>query len=463
MERAAWMVDLSARQDLHVFLEQYEKTYPDDVLRVDEPLDRDQEVTALVLELWRSGRAPVLICTNVRGVSAPVVTNMFGSRERIARLLDTSVGGLHRAFYAASRPIPVREHERGPVLGVSKEGADVDVGTLPMLRHFEQDRAEYLTSAIVIARDPRTGIGNASYHRCMVTSPTRLATSLHSRGHLWRYLAGAGEMGATLPVAVVVGGHPLFMLASAARVGLDVDEREIAGGLFGEPLDVVPTQEHGIGVPATADYVLEGTIDPNARSDEGPFGEYSGYASSRSTNNVIEVTRILRRVDPIFLDIVSGNAADHLNLGRVPRESEMAERLRDRFPDVLDIEYPSSGTHFHCFVSIGRSLPGQARQVALALLGWDPYLKLVVVVDDDIDVRREDEVLWAIATRFQAERDLIVMPRLPGSLLDPSSDSGVTSRMVIDATRSPGFEGERVTLSEAARSKARALIDRLGG
>jgi UbiD family decarboxylase len=449
----------SAHQDLHVFLDRYEREHPEDVLRVDEPLDPDQDVTALAVELWRRGRAPVLVCTKVEGLPVPVVTNVFASRDRIARLLGTTVDSLHRTFHQASRPLPVRVVEEGPALEVRQGGSDVDVGTLPMLRHFEQDRAPYLTSAIVIAEDPRSGIGNASYHRCMVTSPTTLATSLHSRGHLWRYLAAAGEMKAALPVAVVIGGHPLFMLASAARVGMDVDEREIAGGLFGESLDVVLTPEHRIGVPATADYVLEGTIDPTARSDEGPFGEYSGYASSRSTNNVIEVTGILRRQDPILLDVVSGNAPDHLNLGRVPRESEMAEKLRERFPDVVDIEYPASGTHFHCYVSIRRGLPGVARQVALALLGWDAYLKLVVAVDDDIDVRSSEEVLWAVATRFQADRDLIVVSRVPGSLLDPSSDGGLTSRMAVDATRGPGFEGERVTLSRSAAARAGAILD----
>lgn len=444
-----------------MFLEEYARAFPEDVLEVKDAVDPDQGVTAIAVELWERGEAPVLIFPNVEGISVPVVTNVFGSRERIARLMGTSLASLHKSFSEASKPIPMRVVEDGPVLEVIEETISL-ARSLPMLRHFDQDRAPYLTSAIVIAEDPRSGAGNASYHRSMVSSPATLATSLHSRGHLWRLLSKAAEDGAELPVVVVIGGHPLFMLACAARVGMGVDEREIAGGLFGEGLEVVRTPRHGIAVPASSEIVLEGTIDPRAHADEGPFGEFSGYASSRSTNNVIEVTGILRRKDPVLLDIVSGNAPDHLNLGRVPRESEMAERLRERFPEVVDIEYPASGTHFHCYVSVREGLQGQARQVAIALLGWDPYLKLVVVVDEDVDIRREEDVLWALATRFQADRDLFVLPGLPGSLLDPSSESGLTARLGIDATRPTGFDAERVWISDAARARAQAILSAAG-
>jgi 4-hydroxy-3-polyprenylbenzoate decarboxylase len=241
-------------------------------------------------------------------------------------------------------------------------------------------------------------------------------------------------------------------------VGIDVDERDIAGGLFGAPLEVVETPRYGIGVPATSDFVLEGTIDPEAHVEEGPFGEYSGYASARSTNNAIRVETILRRPDPMFLDIVSGHSPDHLNLGRIPRESDMVAKIGERFPALTALAYPASGTHFHCYASVGPGPAGLPRQVALALLGLDPYLKLAVVVDDDIDVRDEREVLWAVATRFQADRDLMVMSGLPGSLLDPSSEGGVTARMAIDATRKAGFEAERVSVSAGALARAQEIL-----
>ena len=449
-------------QDLHAFVDQYLERHPDDAITIEEPVGADQDVTAFAVKLWREDRFPMLLFRDVEGFGgAPVLTNVFASRERVARILGTDVEGIHAAYReAVAHRVQPRVVTDGPVLA-RRQDRDIDVASIPMLRHFAQDKAPYLTSAIVLAHDDDTGVTNASYHRCMRAELDTLATSLHSRGHLWVQLEKARERGERLQVAVVIGGHPLFMLAASARVGIDVDERDIAGGLFGAPLEVVETPRYGIGVPKSADFVLEGTIDPNARLEEGPFGEYSGYASARSTNNSIRVETILQREDPMFLDIVSGHSPDHLNLGRIPRESDMVAKVRERFPNLAALEYPASGTHFHCYASLAPAAPGLPRQVLVALLGLDPYLKLAVVVDDDIDVRNEKEVLWAIATRFQADRDLIVMSGLPGSLLDPSSTGGITARMGIDATRKPGFEGERVTISERALENARRLLERL--
>src|SRR5262249_50727103 len=150
----------------------------------------------------------------------------------------------------------------------------------------------------------------------------------------------------------------------------------------------------------------------------------------------------------------------HLNLGRIPREADLVAQLQARFPDVVALRYPPSGTHFHCVVALRRgAATGLARQVLVALLGLDPYVKLAIAVDDDVDVRRDDEVQWAVATRFQADRDVIVVPEMPGSMLDPSSAMGITTRMALDATTPPGFDGVRISLSERAVSTARAVLD----
>jgi UbiD family decarboxylase len=447
-------------QDLRAYLDGYAERNPEDVLVVRDRLSADQDVTALVWELAARGAAPLVRCHDVDGVGAEVVTNVFGSRERIARLFDAEVATLHDAFQAAASGLrPVRDVRQPDDVSWTR---DVDLTTLPVIRHFANDRGPYITSAIVVADDPHTGVGNASYHRSVVDAPDRLATSLHSRGHLWRALRAAAEDGTPLAVAVVIGAHPLFMLAAAARAPAGVDERDLAGGLFGAPLEVVRTPLHGIAVPASAELVLEGHIDPSAHADEGPFGEFSGYSSGRSTNNAISVQAVRRRRDAVLLSVCGGNSAEHLNLGRLPREAELAARLKERFPDVVAIAYPASGTHFHCYVSVRQSMPGQARQVLLALLGWDPYVKVAIAVDEDVDVGDEQEVLWAVATRSQPHRDVFVVPGLPGSMLDPSSAGGETSRMGIDATRSPDFSGDRIVIADAARARARALLDRLG-
>lgn len=449
-------------QDFHTFLAAYRAAYPDDVLTVRESVAADQDPTALVWALAAQNRHPAIVFENVAGLATPLVTNLFASRERVGRMLGgVTPAGIHAEYQARSRRMqPPRVLPSGAVTDIVQE--QVDLSTIPAIRHFATDRGPYITNAILIAEDPDTGIGNASYHRSMLHSPTEIATSLHSRGHLWRMLQRATEAGRPLPVAMVVGAHPLFMLAGAARLPYGVDERHVAGGLFGAPLEVVRTPRYGIAVPAHAEIVLEGVIDPSARVEEGPFGEFTGYSSDRSTNNLLRVETVMRRRDAWLVDVVGGNSAEHLNLGRIPRESEMVEKLRERFPGVTAVHYPSSGTHFHAYVALRQSRPGEARQVMLGLLGWDPYLKTVVAVDEDVDITRDEEVLWAIATHLQPHLDVVVVDGLPGSALDPSASGvGTTSRMGLDATRGPAFDGIRARIDPAAMARATALLARL--
>lgn len=451
----------SERQDLRVFLDAYRRDHPEDVLRVEQSLRVEQDVTALVEELELRGLQPLLECTNVEGLGMPVVTNVFSSRRRVARMLGVEAADLHTAFQAgASRPQPLRDLGDGPVLEVVEEGEDVDLGRLPLLKHFADDRGRYLTSGVFVAEDLETGVGNLSYHRSIASARDEMATSLHSRGDLWRYLATAKRRGEPLPVAVVIGAHPLFMLAASARVAVGVDEREIAGGLFGEPLDVIRTPQHGIAVPASSEIVLEGVIEPERSAPEGPFGEFSGYSSERSTNNVVRVERVLCRREPLLLDVSPGRAPDHLNLARIPREAELVEAIKRRFADVVAVHYPASGTHFHAYVAVRASRPGAARQILLALLGLDPYVKTAIAVDDDVDLERDADVLWAMATRFQPQNDLFVVDGLPGSALDPSSSvDGSSGRLAIDATKPAGFDAPVVRLDADAEDRARRLLD----
>lgn len=451
-------------QDFHPFLARYRAEHPEDVLVFEEEVSADQEVTGVIWTLAARGKHPLLVFERVAGLGVPVVTNLFGSRERIARLLGAEPGRLHAAYQAlAARAIDPREVGTGKVLE-SVDQKSIDLGTLPLLRHFETDRAPYITSGVIAAEHPDGGGGNLSYHRAMVRSKTELATSLHSRGHLWRLLALYAERGRPMPVAMVIGAHPLFMLAASARVGFGVDERRIAGGLFGAPLEVVRTPRYGIAVPAAAEIVLEGVIEPGVEAEEGPFGEFTGYSSYRSTKNLLRVESLLRRRDAMLVDIAGGNSAEHLNLGRLPRESEMAEKLAERFPSVTRLHYPNSGVHFHAYVALKARREGEARQVMLALLGWDPYLKTVIAVDEDVDVSDDSQVMWALAAHFQPHRDLLMIEGLPGSALDPSaSGSGTTSRMGLDATRGPQFEGVRAKISEPALARARELLSRVRG
>ena len=187
----------------------------------------------------------------------------------------------------------------------------------------------------------------------------------------------------------------------------------------------------------------------------------TGYSSNRTTNTLFRVDTLMRRKDAILVDVVGGNSPEHLNLSRVPRESEMAEKLMERFPSVTRLHYPNSGVHFHAYVALRARREGEARQVMLALLGWDPYVKTVIAVDDDIDVSDDSQVMWALATHFQPHKDVLIIEGLPGNALDPSASSvGTTSRMGLDATRGPNFEGVRARISDRAKARAEEILQR---
>ena len=450
---------------LRAFLDELAAKAPDQLWRVSTEIDPDYDLTALVLELERRGKRPVLWCDRVRGSRFPVVTNVFADRSRFALALGVPPDALADEWLArGDRRVPPRLCPTGPVQDVVRTGAAVDLGALPVLRHFAEDAGPYITNAIVVARDPDTGVRNASFHRMQVRGRTRLGTSLHSRRHLWDYQRRAEARGAPLPVAIVVGAHPLFHFGAGLWKGpIDVDEYEVAGGFLGEPLDVVPGLTVPVEAPADAEFVLEGQILPGVREPEGPFAEFTGYASERSTEHVVEVTAILHRRDAVYQDIVSGIAAEHTTLLAVPQEARMLKVLRGHYPSVRRVAYPRSGAcRLHCYVSMTPTAEGQAKNVALTALGEDLSLKLVVVADDDVDVTRDEEVLWAVATRMQADHDLVVIPHAMGAILDPSSKAGTTAKVAIDATRPPGPFPGRHTLPPGALDRAAALLAAAG-
>ncbi len=432
---------------------------PEEVLRLHAPIDLDYLPTALSLELERAGRSPVVVIENPIGFAGPVVCNLFAERGRIARMAGTSRENFNQAWLAASErrisPVLVRD---APVQELVLTAGALDAARLPISRHFEQDAGRYISSGILICKDPDTGVRNLSYQRMQLKGPDRFGVSLHSRGHIWDHWQRAAARGRNLPVAVVIGGHPAIHLAAGAKMGMEVDELEVAGALLGRPVELVACKTIDVEVPAAAEYVLEGEILADVFEDEGPFGEYTGYATSRSTRHVFVVRAITQRAAPWFLDIIPGYSAEHLLLGRAGKEAHVWNRLREMVPGAVALNFPKSGTHFHAYLSLRATAPGQARHALMLLFGLDPYLKLAVVVDEDIDVFNETEMLWALATRFQADSDMFVVPKVFCNRLDPSSVDGMSAKLGMDATRKPGWDVIRTSLPEAAMQWARGIV-----
>jgi 2,5-furandicarboxylate decarboxylase 1 len=455
------------RQDLRSFVADYERAFPGEVVRVTEPVSLDFDVMALVLEYERRRRFPILLLERVQGSDIPIVCNVVASRRALAFALGVPEAKLALEYARRIKdPIKPMAVTDPPFHRHVLTGSSLDLGRLPIPTYFPGDAGRYLTAGLLVARDPETGVETEGYHRFQVKGRDRMGVSLHSRRRMFEYQRRAEALKQPLPCAIALGVHPLVSMGSLAYPPPDVGKFEVVGGLLGQPLEVAPCVSIDLQVPAAAEIVIEGEILPGVREPEGPFGEFTGYFSRRSTEHVFVARAIAMREQPWFQSIGSGRAGDHITTLGLVREAEIHNALSRVIPNVTGVHVPLSGTSsFTAYVAIKQSRPGEAKHVIPIVLGVDHYLKLVIVVDDDIDVFDESDVLWAVATRMQADRDLVTIAGSLGAMLDPSTDDrGVTAKLGIDATRPFGEPfAEKLVMDPARMAWARALVDRLGG
>jgi 2,5-furandicarboxylate decarboxylase 1 len=395
------------------------------------------------------------------GHAIPVVSGFMARREWIAEAMGVPESELLAAYRrAAENPLPWREVPAGTApcqTVVQRDDIDVRMA-LPIPTHSEHDNGPYITAGLVIARNPVTGIQNVSILRIQVHAKDRMAVLMLPR-HTHAFYRLAQEQGVPLSVAVVIGVDPLTLLASQAIVPLDHDELEIAGALHGAPLPVVKCLTSEVRVPADAEIVIEGHISLDERALEGPFGEFPKYYSAAEQREVIVIDAITHRKDPIYHTIVPAEM-EHLLLGAIPREATLLAHLQRSFPGVLDVHLAVGGVcRYHLYVKLKKQREGEPKNVILGAFGGHYDVKHVVVVDDDVDVHDPRQVEWAIATRFQADRDLVVIAGAQGSVLDPSTTvawggdagdipphlQGISAKMGLDATRPVKYEGHVFT------------------
>jgi UbiD family decarboxylase len=241
---------------------------------------------------------------------------------------------------------------------------------------------------------------------------------------------------------------------------------EIIGGLFGEPYRLAKTGILDLEAPAGAEIVIEGEILANVKEPEGPFSEFTGYASYRSTENVFVAHRIRMRRDAMYHSIVSGMSQDHILVSCVTREGEILNTLRRILPNVLAVHVPhrTCGA-FLAIIKMKKTAQGEPQQAIMAALGTEFYTKHVIVVDEDVDIFDMNDVMWAVATRVRAEKDIVFIPGCKGAILDPTSDpeTFTVTKMGIDATRPVGKDfAERLVISEEQRARVRGILEAAG-
>jgi 2,5-furandicarboxylate decarboxylase 1 len=369
------------------------------------------------------------------GHAIPVVSGLVSDRGWMAEAMGVEPTEMLARFQdAASNPTPWQEVKSAPAQETVHR-APLDLAKiLPLPTHNEHDGGPYIAAGIMIVRNPRTGKQNVSIHRCQLTGPNRLGVLVLPR-HTFTFHRMAEEAGEPLDAAIVIGVDPLTLLASQAIVPIDHDELEIAGALQGRPLPVVKCLTSEIRVPAEAEIVIEGHFLPGVREPEGPFGEFPQTYGTRSNREVMEIVAVTHRRDAIFHTMVGGGL-EHLLLGAIPKEATLLTHLRRNFPNVLDVHLSPGGTmRFHLYVKMKKTQEGQGKNVILGAFAGSFDLKHVIVVDEDVDIHNPTEVEWAVATRFQADRDLVIVPDSQGSKLDPSNRDGVGAKMGMDATK----------------------------
>ncbi|HHY65655.1 MAG TPA: UbiD family decarboxylase [Alicyclobacillus sp.] len=400
---------------------------------VNKPVSLDYELAAVAKHL--DGKQAVLF-KNIPGYAMPVVSGIAANRKWLAEACNVDDHELiHKFTHAVSHPRPycLVENAAAPV----KEHViltEIDLlKVLPIPVHHEHDAGSYITAGLFIVRDPKTRKQNVAIHRLQVSGKDRLGVLLLPR-HTYHLYKQAEERGEPLECAIVIGVDPITLLASQASTPFGVDELEIASAMHHDPLRVVRCETVDIDVPATAEVVIEGRILPNIREPEGPFGEFPKYYGPRSEKEVIQVTAITHRNDPVFYTIIPAGY-EHLLLGGIPREASLFQTIRQTVPTVTEVHMTPGGTcRYHAVVSIRKTQEGQGKNAILAALANSFDIKHVVVVDEDVDIFNPEEVEWAIATRFQAEKDLVVVRGTQGSKLDPSTSNGVGSKMGLDCT-----------------------------
>ena len=479
-----------AHRNLSAFLRALEEE--GDLVRVRERVSPRLEIAEIADRAVKSG-GPALLFENVEGSSLPVAINVFGSRRRMLRALE--LGSWQEwderlEFFLDPKPpdgildklkaIPKvteltsafpKTVKSGPCQEVVATGDAVDLATLPVLTCWPQDAGPFITMPLVITKDGTTGKTNVGMYRMQVYD--RATTGMHWQKHK----DGAGQArgyereGRRMEVAVAIGCDPATVFSAIAPLPPGVSEFLFAGFVRGEPVPLVQAKTVDLLVPAEAEIVLEGYVDPKERRREGPFGDHTGFYSLDDEFPVLHVTAVTRREKPVYMTTI---------VGRPPMEDgfmgEAVERLflplvKKTIPEIVDMHLPVEGIfHNLMIVAIDKRFPGHARKTMHAIWGTGQmmFTKTIVVVDKEVNVHDMAEVTWRALTAIDPERD-IELVRGPVDELDFAARlSCYGSKMGIDATRKwkeEGFSGrwpDAIVMSPEVKAKIDRLWPALG-
>jgi UbiD family decarboxylase len=452
--------------DLREFLDILEKA--GELNTVAAQVDPKHELGAICKIFNERANGPALLFENVKGSTIPVVGQLLGSDRRVALALGLSQKNVfEETVRRATAPIPTRVVPSGPCQEIVMEGADVDITKLPLCTNNPRDGGPYITAGHVIIRDSEYG-NNLAIYRMMLVSKNEV-TIRFTPGHDGHdFIRNAEKRGQKkFEVAVCVGVPPAVYVASQFEPRAGVFELEIAGGLAGEPVNVVKCRTIDLEVPALAEIVLEGELTiPAKTGDEGPFGEFCGYTTAQVPNErIMTIKAVTQRKNPVYHNIWLGKPPhEHLYVDALTYAVAAYQELKPAYPALKKAYAPPWGVSIVLILQLEKRLmrPGIVNNIlASSLYTRSGKWKHVIVVDEDINIEDPNEVLWALTTRFQPATDMFVIPRSITSSLEPSATAdGVTSKLMLDLTIKENFRGEVAEPTDAMRQ---AVLQRWKG
>ena len=483
-------------KDLREFISLLEQE--GELKRITAEVDPNLEITEIADRCLRNG-GPALLFENPKGSSVPLLANLFGNTKRIALAMGQQdleglrdVGRLLAFLKEPSPPkgwrdlwqslpsyknvlnMPPAVRKSAPCQEVVIAEEDVDLGFLPIQTCWPGDAGPLVTWPLVITRGPEKDRQNLGIYRMQKIGPNKLIMRwLSHRGGALDFKEWKDKFpGEGFPVSIAIGADPATVLATVTPVPDTLSEYAFAGLLRNSKTEVVKSLTNDLQVPASAEIVLEGVIEADEMADEGPYGDHTGYYNEVERFPVFTIKRITHRRDPIYHSTYTGRPPDEPAMLGVALNEVFVPLLQKQFPEIVDFYLPPEGCSYRmAIVSMKKQYPGHAKRVMMGVwsfLRQFMYTKFVVVVDEDINIRRWEDVIWAITTRMDPIRDTVMIDNTPIDYLDFASPvAGLGSKMGLDATNKMAGETERewgstITMSDEVKARVDSLWQDLG-
>ena len=410
------------------FIEEIEKTQ--EIIYIDDEVSTEYEINDII----KKHPKDTIVFNNVHESEFKIIAGICNTRQKIADSIDTNIQNItQKIMESTKKPEPIEKVKTINQTYNITESANLE--KLPILRHYKKDGGKYITAGVIIAKDPETGETNASIHRMLLKDENTLGIRIVPR-QLYTYYKKAEEMGKPLDIAIAIGLDPAILLATTTSIPITTNELEVANNFKNNTLNTVQCKNSDIQAPE-AQILLEGKILPFEREQEGPFVDLTGTYDVIRDEPIIKIDYMHYNEDSYYHSIMpAGN--EHKLLQGLPQEPRIFNAVLNTLPTIKNVILTEGGCCWlHAVISINKQTQGDAKNVIMAALSAHPSLKHCVIVDEDINIFDPSDVEYAIATRVKGDKDIIIIPEVRGSSLDPcAKPDGTTTKMGVDATKS---------------------------